>query len=91
MIRVIIAAWLLRNMNAGVRYVVRRQYKNTTGKGTATLTTAKLKEARAKYRAMRIADTDTITITVEAVVAQRHGTVSAAGPISQKENENDAN
>ena len=87
MIRAIIAAWLLRNMGAKVRYVVRRQYANVKGRGTSTLTTSKLSEARDKYRSMRVADTDTITITAEAIMAQRHGTVAAKGSLSKKENQ----
>lgn len=77
MIRVIIAAALLRSTGAIVEYGVRRVYAGTTGKGTTVLATTRLKEARAKYKAMRVADTDTITITVAAVIAQRHGTVEA--------------
>lgn len=79
MIRVILAAALLRSTGAQVEYGVRRVYRGTKGKGTTVLATPKLREARRKYNAMRIANTDTITITVAAVVAQRHGTVEAKG------------
>jgi len=85
MFRVLIAAILLRNLGADVKYIVRRIYNGVKGKGTTILTAHKFTDARAKFKAMRGADTDTITITVEAVVAQRHGTVPAKGPISQKE------
>lgn len=78
MIRVIIAAAILRSTGALVEYGVRRIKSKTTGKGTTVLTTPKLREARRKYNAMRIADTDDITITVAAVIAQRHGTVEAS-------------
>lgn len=75
MIRVRLAAWLLRRAGTEVEYVVRRI--DTTSKrrttGTALLFTSKLKEARAKYRKARAADTDRVVITVTAVVASRNG------------------
>ena len=79
MIRVIIAAMLLRSTGAIVEYTVRRVYGGIKGKGTTFLATQKFSEARRKYEAMRIADTDTLTITVAAVVAQRHGEVKSKG------------
>jgi len=87
MIRVLLAAWLLRNTGADVQYIVRRRYSGTKGRGTSVLRASNFKQARAKYRAMRIADADTITITLAAVVAQRHGTVAASGAVSQSESE----
>jgi hypothetical protein len=77
MIRVLTAAILLRTTGAAVQFVVRRKYNKVGGQGTSVLKTARFKEARAKYHAMRIADVDTITITLEAIVEQRHGTVEA--------------
>lgn len=71
MIRILIAAWLLKTTGAKVNFVVRRRNAKRAGKGTTWLTTDSLKTARTKYNSMRIADTDTITISVEAVIAQR--------------------
>jgi len=89
MFRVIIAAFLLRSIGANVEYVVRRKSAQREGKGTTLLTATKLSVARTKYRNVRVADTDTITISVEAIIAQRHGGVSASGSLSQKEKRND--
>lgn len=73
-----LATWLLRTTGATVEYGVRRvKSKQIRGQGTTLLATPKLKEARSKYATVRVADTDTITITVAAVIAQRHGTVEA--------------
>jgi len=83
MLRIKLAAMLLRSTGASVKYIVRRRNNNTNGNGTAILAASTFKEARAKYLKVRVADTDTITITVEAVVAQRHETV-----FSTKENDN---
>jgi hypothetical protein len=77
MFRTIIAAMLLRTTGAQVQYNVRRLHGGKSGKGTTVLRTKKYRDAKRKYKAMRVAITDTITITVEAVVAQRHGTVEA--------------
>lgn len=79
MIRVLLAAWILRSAGSVVEYSVRRIYGGVKGKGTTVLSTSKLREARRKYNAMRIADTDIITITVTGVVAQRIGTVAPKG------------
>ena len=79
MIRVLLAAMILRSTGAVVEYSVRRVYSGGKGKGTTVISTSRLREARQKFKAMRIADTDTITITVTAVVAQRHGTVASKG------------
>ena len=86
MIRVLLAAMLLRSTGAAVQYIVRRQYNGVTGQGTTILKAARLKDARKKYQAMRVADTDTITITINVIVAQRHGSVAASGAVSSKEN-----
>ena len=85
MIRVIIAAWLLRTTGAKVQYSVRRSFiidPTVTGRtGESKFRTLgtfdSLKDARAKYKNVRTASTDTITINAMATVAQRHGTVSA--------------
>ena len=82
MIRVRLAAALIRSTGGVCEYRVRRIYNNTKGQGTTVLRTQKFGEAKRKYNAMRIADTDVITITVEAVVAQRHGTVEANKEVS---------
>lgn len=75
MIRIAIAAALLRTTGATVEYRVQRQKKQTNRDGTTVMAVKSLRSARRKYKAMRIADTDTITIRVVATVAQRHGTV----------------
>ena len=89
MLRILLAAMLLRMTGAKVSYVVRRLYSGVKGKGTTVLATPKLSEARKKYRKMMVSDTDTITITTEAIVAQRHGTVSATSSLSKKEKGNE--
>lgn len=75
MIRILIAALLLRTTGAKVRYQVRRVYGTTRGSGTAVLKTPSYLAAKTKFKAMRIAKTDTITVSVVAVVRQRRGTV----------------
>lgn len=83
MIRVRIAAALLRTTGATVEYAVRRvNSKLQRGKGRVVLLTPKLKEAVKKYQDMRVADTDTITITVQTVVAKRHGTVEGGSNVT---------
>lgn len=89
MIRVIIAGIILRSTGAVCRYEVRRVYSGVKGKGTTVLSTRRLSEARAKYNAMRISETDTITITVVAVIAQRHGTVTSKGESKNANSTND--
>lgn len=80
MIRELTAALLLRTTGASVQFTVRRILDgNVRGKGSTVLTTPKYREAIAKYKAMRIADTDTITVTVEAIIKQRHGTIESKG------------
>ena len=88
MFRLYIAAWLLRTTGASVRYLVRRVYAGTTGRGTTVLNVSDMKHAKAKYNTMRVSDKDTVTITVEAVVAQRHGTIEAIHAVP-KENEDE--
>ena len=89
MIRVLLAAMLLRSKGITVQYVVRRKYNGIGKQGTTILKADRFKDARNKYQSMRIADTDTITITIESAIAQRHGTVSAAGSLAEaKENNN---
>jgi hypothetical protein len=88
MIRLYVAAWLLRTAGFDPSYVVRRIYAGTTGRGTTVMNNRKFKNAKERYNAMRIADTDTITICIEADVAQRHGTVAAVNSVV-KENEDE--
>lgn len=72
MIRVRLAAWLLRTTGANVEYGVRRvKAKLVRGKGSTVLATAKLGEAIAKCEAMRIADADAATITLTTIIKER--------------------
>ena len=90
MIRVWIAAMLLRSAGGAVNFVVRRRSgaAKKHGLGTTLGTFRKLRDARKKFNAARVADTDTITINVEAIVAQRHGDVFGTNTPEPKENDN---
>jgi len=76
MIRTLIAAVLLRTIGP-VEFRVQRQRKQTGKDGTTVLRSPSYFKARKKYRAMRLADTDCITIRVVGTVKQRHGNVEA--------------
>ena len=72
MLRIKLAAMLLRSTGAKVEFGVRRvSDKLVRGKGRTYLATESLAEAQNKYASMRVAYTDTITLTVAAVIAER--------------------
>ena len=79
MIRTALVAMILRSTGYRVVYVLRRNPDGNSGSGRTVLKTNSLKAARKKFNAMRIADTDSLTITLTAVVGQRHGEVHASG------------
>ena len=79
MIRILLAAWLLRTTGARVEYRVQRTKndKTTAKDGTTILRTPSLREARTRYRNLRVAENDTVLIRVVGIVEQRHGKVVA--------------
>ena len=74
-----IAVAMLRSIGATVEYRVQRirpskaTSEQSTKDGTTVLRTASGREAKKKYRSMRIADDQTAVIRAVATIAQRHG------------------
>lgn len=80
MIRVRIAAWLLRTAGASVEFRIKRltakggiDKPNINKDGTTLKRCAKLKEARNKFDSTRVGDNQDVTIQLVANVATRSG------------------
>lgn len=83
--RIALAAFLLRTSGATVEYRVQRLRPDKSDTithihkdGSTVLRTPNFREAKAKWKAMRVPDTDAVIIRVVATVRQRHGTVAAS-------------
>jgi len=78
MIRILLAAALLRMTGSPVEYRVQRNRKDKSTKdGTTYLRTASYKAAKTKFQKMRTAYTDTVNIRLVAVVNTRDGITPA--------------
>lgn len=82
MVKTIFAAWLLRITGAVVEYRVQRikagggdTVTHIHKDGTTVLRSAKYRDAMAKYKSLRVSDTDTVILRMVGTVKQRHGTV----------------
>lgn len=77
--RTIIAAAILRSIGHEVEYRVQRikqrsvDKRDITTDGVTVLRADSYKEAKAKYRNMRMTDTDTVVIRVVAIVNRKAG------------------
>lgn len=77
--RTTIAAAILRSIGHEVEYRVQRikqrsvDKRDITTDGVTVLRADSYKEAKAKYRNMRMADTDTVVIRVVAIVNRKAG------------------
>lgn len=76
--KAIITAIFLFVTGASVQYRVQRLRQNKDGTtthldGTTVLRTASYREASKKYRALRVADTETVCIRAVVTTNQRHG------------------
>ena len=82
--RIILAAFLLRISGATVEYRVQRVRPEKADTlthihkdGSTVLRTPKFREAKTKWKAIRVPDDNTVIIRLVATVRQRHGTVAA--------------
>jgi hypothetical protein len=83
--RIFLAAFLLRLSGATVEYRVQRVRPDKSDTithihkdGSTVLRTPKFREAKAKWKTMRVPDTNTVIIRLVATIRQRHGTVAAS-------------